>query len=209
MLVVQWTFVYWVSVYILLWGIVDQLCDGYHAIIPEWGRLAMLSNSCWPQMKNSFRPHLLFSGGSKWRVPRFSKTFILQPVVSPAHTRQEVWPTSKVWNTHSDHTPDVVPLQLTQLRTRRRFQCRSKPKPRIPGNTDDFWWRPDQAAWWLMFGVKIIKAHALCKASKSLCVHWAVHLSTNVSFNVQTQKEFVIVLSRFSSGRLSPKSTEV
>lgn len=154
-----------------------------------------------PQMKAFFQPMpTVWGDTAEWkplqidtlRVPWCSTNIILLMASGVTNTHGQVnWPTSKVWYTHPDHTPDVVSLQLTLLRIRSRFQWTSDPSPSTQGKLMSSGKNADQAAGWLTFGIKIFKTptlRELCmhssKTSKSLCIHSPSTLAVIIKFTM-------------------------
>lgn len=156
------------GVYISLWGFVlDKLKGRYHAVIAKRG---------WPAMSSGldYRWRNVFQSMSTvfwWNAPQ-SKWGLQWNInimgCGVTNTHRQDWPASKVWYPHPDHTPDVVSLQLMSLHIWNRLQWKIRSKLRQPGNTDGFWCRTDQAAWWLMFGMRVCM-HSSKKIQASLC----------------------------------------
>lgn len=127
-----------VSVYIFLWGIVmDQLREGYNAVITEWGWRAMLCNSD-RRRKNPFSlclQYFLF-------VKKENPTECLGAV---KHWFNGLWchqhaqrGTLAHTQTHPDRTPAEVSLESTSLRTWSMLPSRPEP-------SQDF-----QKTWWVL-----------------------------------------------------------
>lgn len=243
LLLVQWTFVHSVSVYILLWGAaLDKLWDRYHAVITQWSRPAVLGGSsiiwivacqrfldlllrwswhcidwfqvhprciCFKLPKNIQKVNLngrttddsfsrcLLSSSLRSGTPQRENHHRSVDVECPSpqhhsfnglrchqHTHGQVdWPTSKVWYTQPDPTPDVVSIAPHT----KQVPVNIRSKPRHPGKTDEFLWGPDQAAGWLTFGIKIFKTPTL----RELCMHSS---KTSKSPCIQSPSTFAVII---------------
>ena len=104
-------------------------------------------------------------------------------VVTNTH-RRLTWPTSKVWHTYPDHTPDVVSLQLTLLCKWGRFQWTSDPSQSAQGKLMSFGESQTKQQCDSYLALKSLRLsrrdlNALSKTSKSPLLQWSWFLVTN------------------------------